>query len=68
MKPGFPTSIAFAAALMLTGCVDDTGDDAQGQLLKEHQRALERARAVEDEVAEAARAQRQHIDESTDDG
>lgn len=57
------------AALLLTGCVDDdSGDpppDDAGILEPQHQ-ALERARGVEDAVAENFERQREAIEE--DDG
>jgi hypothetical protein len=52
---------------MVTGCTDETGDDADGHLLEAQQQALERARNVEDEVAAAAEQRRRQIDDAEND-
>ena len=52
-----------AAMLLAAGCTDDTGDEAGGHALDAQLQALERARSVEDDVADAARRQRERIDE-----
>ena len=58
-----------AAALLLAGaCTDDTGDETEGHALDAQQQALERARDVEQDVADAAQRQRERIEEQEDGG
>ena len=47
---------------------DESGDEPEGHMLEAQQQALERARGVERDVAEAARRQAEQIDESENDG
>jgi len=55
-------------ALACSACTDETGDEADGHLLETQQQALERARGVEQDVAEAARQRAEQIDDSGKDG
>jgi len=54
------------ALSLAAGCTDDSGDGDAGHVLEEHQRAVERARGVEDDMAKAAREQRRRIDADED--
>ena len=56
-----------AAAAMISGCTDETGDEADGHLLEAQQEALERARNVEDDIAEAAAQRDRQIDQNEQD-
>ena len=53
---------ALAATVLLASCTDDTGDDSESNLLETQYQALERARDVEKDVAEAARRQAEEIE------
>ena len=55
MKTAFGRTSIFLAVLALSACTDNTGDESDGHLLETQQQALERARDVEQDVAEAAR-------------
>lgn len=60
---------ALAVALLLAGsCTDDTGDESEGRVLEAQQQALERARGVEQDVADAAKRQRERIEEQENGG
>lgn len=64
-----PATIALALAALCCGaCTDNSGDEAEGHLLDAQQQALERARNVEQDVAEAARRQAEEIERSEDGG
>jgi len=54
--------------LALSACTDDTGDETERHLLETQQKALERARGVEQDVAEAARRRAEQIEDSEDGG
>ncbi|MBS3744431.1 MAG: hypothetical protein KGY48_08795 [Wenzhouxiangellaceae bacterium] len=56
------------AILACGACADESGDEPEGHMLEAQQQALERARGVERDVAEAARRQAEQIDESENDG
>lgn len=64
VKPGIQLAIAFIAVLLLGACTDNTGDDSESNILETQQQALERARDVEKEVAEAARRRAEEIERS----
>jgi len=51
----------------LCACTDDTGDETDG-LLETQQQAIERAEDVEEDMLEAARRQREQIEEQGGDG
>ena len=60
-------------ALMLSGCTPDQNDEpdpaeAETHLLESQQQALERARAVEDQLQEAADQRLEALDEQENDG
>ena len=55
MKTAFGRTSIFLTVLALSACTDNTGDESDGHLLETQQQALERARDVEQDVAEAAR-------------
>ena len=68
-------ALAIAIGVALTGCgngedtmAEDTAGPQDAHLLETQEQALERARAVEDQVLEAAEQQREAIDEQTGDG
>ncbi|MFO7763608.1 MAG: hypothetical protein R6V61_07745 [Wenzhouxiangellaceae bacterium] len=56
------------AVLACGACTDGSGDPPEGHVLEAQQQALERARGVERDVAEAARRQAEQIDESENGG
>lgn len=56
------------AILACGACTDESGDPPEGHVLESQQQALERARNVEQDVAEAARRQAKQIDESENGG
>lgn len=62
VKPGIQPVAAVLAALLLGACTDNTGDDSGSHVLETQQQALERARSVEQDVAEAARRQAEEIE------
>ena len=65
------TPALLAISLNLTGCGSDQPSASEPQdahLLEAQEQALERARAVEDQVLEAAEQQREAIDEQDGDG
>lgn len=65
------TPALLAMSWTLTGCGSDepsTADPQDAHLLEAQEQALERARAVEDQVLEAAEQQREAIDEQDGDG
>lgn len=68
MKKTIPLIAAACAAVLIVACTDDTGDDSDSSILDTQQQALERARGVEQDVAEAARRQAEEIERSEDDG
>lgn len=68
-------ALAIAIGVALTGCgngedtmAEDADEQQDAHLLEAQEQALERARAVEDQVLEAAEQQREAIDEQTGDG
>ncbi|MDT8448656.1 MAG: hypothetical protein RQ847_00645 [Wenzhouxiangellaceae bacterium] len=63
-RTGPALSAAMLLGLTLAGCTDETGDPPAGHVLDAQQQALERARAVEDEVQDAARRQAERIEEA----
>lgn len=62
VKPVVHLICASFAVLMLAACTDDTGGDGESKLLETQQQALERARDVEQDVAEAAQRQAREIE------
>jgi len=56
------------ATLACAACTDDTGDESDGHLLESQQQAIQRARDVETDVAEAAQRRDQRIEDSENDG
>lgn len=68
VKPVVQTIAAALAALLLGACTDNTGNDAESNVLETQQQALERARDVEQDVADAARRQAEQIERSEDGG
>lgn len=64
MKRASPVIAVALAAALLGACTDDTGDASKSNILEAQQNALERARAVEQDVAEAARRQAEEIERS----
>lgn len=64
-----PISIALIlAAICCSACTDNSGDKTEGHLLETQQQALERARDVEQDLAEAARRRAEQIDRSEEGG
>lgn len=68
-------AIAVVICVALAGCgngdetmAEQAGDASDAHLLEAQEQALERARAVEDQVLEAAEQQREAIEEQTDGG
>lgn len=68
MTTAFGRYSLLIAMLVLSACTDNTGDDPDGHLLETQQKALERARNVEQDVAEAARRRAGQIEDSEDGG
>lgn len=64
MKNAPFTIVLIVATVCCTACTDNSGDEAEGHLLEAQQQALERARGVEQDVAEAARRQAEQIERS----
>lgn len=62
MKRASPFIAVAIASSLLGACTDDTGDASESNLLETQQQALERARGVEQDVAEAARRQAEQIE------
>lgn len=56
------------ASICCCACTDNSGDEAEGHLLETQQKALERARDVEEDVAEAARRRAEEIDRAESGG
>lgn len=56
------------AAVLLSGCTDETGNDSESNLLEAQQQAIDRARSVEQDVADAARRRTEEIDGAENDG
>jgi len=52
------------AAVILGACTDNSGDTSQNNVLESQQQALERAKNVESDVAQAARRQAEEIERS----
>lgn len=68
MKPFIqPIAVSFAA-LLLAACTDNTGDDSGAHILETREQALDRARNVEKDIADAARRQAEQIERSSGDG
>lgn len=68
MNTVFGRIFTLLLVLALSACTDNTGDDPEGHLLETQQQALERARGVEKDVAEAARRRAEQIEDSEDGG
>lgn len=68
MKPLAQLVGVVLAATLLGACTDDTGNDSESNVLETQQQALEKARNVEQDVAEAARRQAEEIERSEDGG
>ncbi|MBL39431.1 MAG: hypothetical protein CMP07_13580 [Xanthomonadales bacterium] len=49
-------------AVVTGACTDDTGDAPESNILETQQQALERARGVEQDVADAAKRQAEEIE------
>ncbi|HKL50877.1 MAG TPA: hypothetical protein VJ908_06895 [Wenzhouxiangellaceae bacterium] len=65
----FTPFVAVALASVLLGaCSDDAGDASESNILETQQQALERARGVEQDMAEAARRQAEQIERAEGDG
>lgn len=62
MKRVNPAIAVAVAAALLGACTDESGDAPEGSVLEAQQQALERARDVEQDVAEAARRQAEAIE------
>jgi len=60
-------SIVFLG-LACSACTDNTGDESDRHLLEDQQQALERARDIEQDVAEAAQRRAEQIEDSEDGG
>lgn len=56
------------AALLAGGCTDNSGDEPENSVVETSQQALQRARDVEKDVADAARRQAEQIERSEDGG
>lgn len=67
MNTAFVRFFILLVILASSACTDDTGDDPEGHLFESQERALERARNVEQDVAEAARRRAEQIDEQIED-
>ena len=57
------TMMLAALAILSAGCTDESRDRSEGHALDTQQQALERARDVEDDLADAAKRQRERIEE-----
>lgn len=68
MKKAFPVITAALMGALLGACTDDTGDASGGNVLETQQQALDRARNVEEDVAEAARRRAEEIERSEGSG
>lgn len=68
MRKAVALSAVFLVAVLLGACTDDTGDAPESNILETQQQALERARGVEQDVAEAARRQAEEIERSESGG
>lgn len=68
MSPTLCRVSVIVAVLACGACTDGSGDEPAGHVLEAQQQALERARDVERDVAEAARRQAEQIDESGNEG
>lgn len=68
VKPARHLITAAAAVLLIGGCSDDTGNASEGHILDTQEKAMERAREVEQDLAEAARRQAEQIDRSEEGG
>ena len=66
MNTVFARMFTLLLVLAASACTDNTGDDPDGHLLETQQKALERARGVEEDVAEAARQRAAQIEDSED--
>ena len=64
MKKTIPLIGAALAGMLLGACTDDTGHDSESNVLETQQQALQRARDVEQDVAEAAKRQAEEIERS----
>lgn len=64
MKKAAPMIAAVLAAFILAACTDNSGDTSESNVLETQHQALERARNVEQDVAEAARRQAGEIERS----
>ncbi|HKL52914.1 MAG TPA: hypothetical protein VJ902_03070 [Wenzhouxiangellaceae bacterium] len=64
MKTATPVIAAALAAVILGACTDNSGDTPENNVLEGQHQALERARDVEKDVAEAARRQAEEIERS----
>lgn len=63
------TLSAIVCAAVLTGaCTDESGDASNENVLETHQKALDSARDVEQDLAEAARRQAEEIERSENGG
>ncbi|MEX0914324.1 MAG: hypothetical protein WD397_10520 [Wenzhouxiangellaceae bacterium] len=68
MKNARNTSYIALIALLCSACTDNSGDESDGHLLETQQQAVERARDVEQDMADAARRQAEQIENSEDGG
>lgn len=62
MRKAIALSAVLFVAVLTGACTDDTGDAPESHILETQQQALERARGVEQDVAEAARRQAEQIE------
>lgn len=69
MKSSVPAVFVLAGVLVFAAaCTDDSGDSAGKRPLEDQQQALERARSVEEDLAESARARGRAADGEDADG
>lgn len=66
MRKAIAMFAVFFVAAVTGACTDDTGDTTESNALEAQQQALERARGVEQDVAEAARRQAEEIERAED--
>lgn len=68
MKTALSTVSVILTTLACGACTDNSGDESDGHVLEAQQQAVERARGVEEDMAEAARRQAEQIENSENGG
>ena len=68
MRTAIALSAIACVAVLTGGCTDESGDASNENVLETQQKALESARDVEQDLAEAARRQGEEIERSESGG